>query len=160
MAAASGARTSGSSTWARRPRRSTSSGIPFAPDGRPGPAQVVPVIVNPGVQAVYNDTLQSLFDTDGGGSLRLVSASFDIGAGLRIYHETLGGNCPGTFGLFEKGLRRSESLARGALLVLAQRPAEVRNIRTNLGYFNASPAPAQLTLRVYATDGRLLGTKT
>ena len=133
---------------------------PFAPDGRPGPAQVVPVIVNPGVQAVYNDTLQSLFDTDGGGSLRLVSASFEIGAGLRIYHETLGGNCPGTFGLFEKGLRRSESLARGALLVLAQRPAEVRNIRTNLGYFNSSPAPAQLTLRVYATDGRLLGTKT
>ena len=58
---------------------------PFAPEGRPGPAQVVPVIVNPGVQGVYNDSLQSLFNTAGGGSLRLVSASFEIGAALRLY---------------------------------------------------------------------------
>ena len=132
---------------------------PFAPDGRPGPAQTVPIIVNPGVQGVYNNTLQLLFNTDGGGSVKLVSASFEIAAALRLYHETLGGPCPGTFGLFEKGLRRSESLTRGALLLLAQRPAEARNIRTNLGYFNASPDPVQLTLRVFATDGRLLGTR-
>lgn len=132
---------------------------PFAVAGRAGPAQVVPVIVNPGVQGVYNNTLQLLFNTEGGGSVRLVSASFEIGAALRLYHETIGGACPGTFGLFEKGLRRSESVTRGALLLLAQKPAEVRNIRANLGYFNASPDPAQLTLRVYATDGRLLGTK-
>jgi hypothetical protein len=132
---------------------------PFAPNGRPGPAQTVPIIVNPGVQGVYNNTLQSLFNTEGGGSLRLVSASFEIGAALRLYHETVGGACPGTFGLFEKGLRRSESLTRGALLLLAHRPAEARNIRTNLGYFNASPEPVQLTLRVFATDGRLLGAR-
>ena len=61
--------------------------------------------------------------------------------------------------MFEKGLRRSESAPRAALLVLAHRPADIRNIRTNIGYFNASPDPVQITFQVHATDGRLLGTK-
>jgi hypothetical protein len=131
---------------------------PFSPAGRPGPAQTSQVIVNSGVQGTFDRVLGSLFNTDGGGSLRLVSASSEVGAALRLYHND-DGPCAGTFGLFEKGLKRSESWTRAALLVLGHRPADVTHIRTNLGYFNASPAPVQITFHVHATDGRVLGTK-
>ncbi len=132
---------------------------PFSPAGRPGPAQTSQVIVNPGVQGTFNRVLESLFNTEGGGSLRLVSASFELAAALRLYHDTDDGPCEGTFGMFEKGLRRTESVSRGALLVLGHKPSEFTHIRTNVGYFNASPAPVQITFRVHATDGRVLGTR-
>jgi hypothetical protein len=132
---------------------------PFSPAGRSGPAQTSQVIVNPGVQGTFNRVLESLFDTDGGGSVRLVSASFEVGAALRLYHDTQQGPCEGTFGMFEKGLKRSESASRAALLVLSHRPADMRSVRSNLGYFNASPDPVQIAFQVHATDGRLLGSK-
>lgn len=102
--------------------------------------------------------LESLFNTNGGGSVRLVSASFEIGAALRLYHETDQGPFE-AFGMFEKGLKRSESASRAALLVLSQRPSDVRSFSSSFGYFNASPDPVQITFQVRATDGRLLGSK-
>jgi hypothetical protein len=76
---------------------------PFSPEGRPGPVETIPVIVNPGVQGVFNQLLTSLFNTQGGGSVRLVSASSDIGAALRLYHDDEQGPCVGTFGMSRRG---------------------------------------------------------
>ena len=133
---------------------------PFSVAGRSGPTMSVAVIVNPGAQGVYDQTLTSLFDTEGGGSLRLVSTSSSVGAALRLFHDGQEGGCDGTFGMFEKGLLASEVVPRGALLVLGNRPDDPEHLRTNVGYFNASPSPSSLTFRAFATDGRLLGTKT
>ena len=133
---------------------------PFSVAGRSGPTMSVAVIVNPGAQGVYDQTLSSLFDTEGGGSLRLVSSSSSVGAALRLFHDGQEGACDGTFGMFEKGLLASEVVPRGALLVLGNRPDDPEHLRTNVGYFNASPSPSSLTFRAFATDGRLLGTKT
>jgi hypothetical protein len=133
---------------------------PFSPSGRPGPAQVVSVTVAPGVQGIFDGALETLFQTDGGGSLRLVSTSPSIGAALRLFHEQRADACGGAFGLWEKGLLASESVSRGALLVLENMPGDPSHQRTNLGYFNASAQTGSITFRVFTTDGQLLGTKT
>jgi hypothetical protein len=133
---------------------------PFSPSGRPGPTQAVSVTVAPGVQGIFDGALETLFQTDGGGSLRLVSTSPSIGAALRLFHEQQADACGGAFGMWEKGLLASESVSRGALLVLGNMPGDPSHQRSNLGYFNASAQTGSITFRAFKTDGQLLGTKT
>jgi hypothetical protein len=133
---------------------------PFSPSGRPGPTQAVSVTVAPGVQGIFDGALETLFQTDGGGSLRLVSTSPSIGAALRLFHEQQADACGGAFGMWEKGLLASESVSRGALLVLGNMPGDPSHQRSNLGYFNASAQTGSITFRAFTTDGQLLGTKT
>ena len=61
--------------------------------------------------------------------------------------------------MWEKGLVASESMSRGALLVLENMPGGAAQ-RSNLGYFNASGEESSITFRVFSTDGRLVGSKT
>ena len=132
---------------------------PFSPSGRSGPAQTASVTVAPGVQGIFDRAIETLFQTDGGGSLRLVSTSSSIGAALRLFHEQRTDACGGAFGMWEKGLVASESMSRGALLVLENMPGGAAQ-RSNLGYFNASGEESSITFRVFSTDGRLVGSKT
>jgi hypothetical protein len=132
---------------------------PFSPSGRSGPAQAASVTVAPGVQGIFDRAIETLFQTEGGGSLRLVSTSSSIGAALRLFHEQRADACGGAFGMWEKGLVASESMSRGALLVLENMPGDAAQ-RSNLGYFNASGEASSITFRVFSTDGRLLGSKT
>ena len=62
--------------------------------------------------------------------------------------------------MFEKGLLASESVSRGALLVLSNRPGDPASSRTNVGYFNSSSQALRLTFSVFTAEGQLLGSRT
>ncbi len=133
--------------------------FPLDPGGASGPAIATSMTVAAGNVQVLDETISSLFSTAGLGSVRLLYTG-SIAANVRLYaDERQNPAIHGIYGSFAKGNVPSDVISDGALLFMSQTDDPLE-FRTNLGYWNASPNPATLTLNAVATDGTLLGTRT
>ena len=141
------------------PANITLEWYPFNSAGTTGPERTRQVVVEPGRVAVLDEVLQTLLGVTGNGSLRLLSDSTSVAASLRIYNRQQDGCLTGTFGASFNGQELSDFKPSGVLLLLSNESAE-EGIRTNIGYFNDSNQPSQVTFSVYTAEGGLLGTKT
>lgn len=120
-----------------------------------GPTSTVQFVIPAGGEAVYDDVVSSLLGAGDRGAMRLLSA-FPFEAIARNYDDLrpTGG---GTFGQGEPGLGLGDALTSGALLLNANRPkSDGVGYRTNVGYFNPSPYPVDVTFNVHLPDGSLV----
>lgn len=134
--------------------------FPLSAGGASGPTTVASMTIPAGSVQVLDETIASLFSTEGLGSIRLLFTG-SVAADVRIYNDQRQNpDIHGIYASFAKGNVPADVIPDGALLLMAQTPDDPLLFRTNLGYWNASPNPATLTLNAYRTDGTLLGTRT
>jgi uncharacterized repeat protein (TIGR01451 family) len=134
--------------------------FPSSPGGASGPTTIASMTIPAGSVQVLDETITSLFSTQGLGSIRLLFTG-SIAADVRIYNDQRQNpDIHGIYASFAKGNVPADVISDGALLLMAQTPDDPFEFRTNLGYWNASPNTATLTLNAYRTDGTLLGTRT
>jgi uncharacterized repeat protein (TIGR01451 family) len=134
--------------------------FPLSAGGASGPATVASMTIPAGSVQVLDETIASLFSTEGLGSIRLLFTG-SVAADVRIYNDQRQNpDIHGIYGSFAKGNVPGDVITDGGLLLMSQTPDDPLEFRTNLGYWNASPNPATLTLNAYRTDGTLLGTRT
>ena len=131
---------------------------PSSAAGMSVPDATVSLGVGGSSTAVVNDSVDTLFGADGNGAMRLLAAE-PIVAGSRIFNDQRDNpEIGGTFGQYAPASRPAELLASGALLLGANRPAASgEGLRSNVGYFNPTPAEVAATFSVWSVDGRLLG---
>jgi hypothetical protein len=131
---------------------------PSGAGGLTGPDATVELGVGGSSTAVVNDSVATLFGADGNGAMRLL-ATEPLVAASRIFNDQRDNpEIGGTFGQYAPASRPAELLSSGALLLGASRPAASgEGLRSNLGYFNPTPAEVTATFSVWSVDGRLLG---
>ncbi|MDD5563805.1 MAG: CHRD domain-containing protein [Thermoanaerobaculaceae bacterium] len=120
-----------------------------------GPTSTTQFTIAANGEAVYDDVVSSLFATSDRGAIRLLSA-FPFKAIARNFNDQRpsGG---GTFGQDEPGLGLDGALTSGVLMLNSNRPkADAQGFRTNVGYFNPSPYPVDVTFNVHRPDGTLV----
>ena len=120
-----------------------------------GPAARAQFVIPAGGEAVYDDVVSVLFNAGTRGAIRLLSA-FPFAETARNYNDQrpVGG---GTYGEDNPGLGMSGALTSGALLLNSNRPkSDGVGGRTNVGYFNPSPYPIDVTFNVRTPDGVLV----
>jgi len=121
-----------------------------------GPTGKVQFVIGANGEAFYDDVVSSLFATSNRGAIRLLSA-FPFKALARNYNDQRPSGS-GTFGQDEPGLGTEGALTAGALIFDSNRPkGDSLGFRTNLGYFNPSPYPVDVTFNVRTPDGALVG---
>ncbi len=120
-----------------------------------GPATRAQFVIPAGGEAVYDDVVSVLFNAGTRGAIRLLSA-FPFAETARNYNDQrpVGG---GTFGEDNPGIGLSGALTSGALLLNSNQPkSDGVGSRTNVGYFNPSPYPIDVTFNVRTPDGVLV----
>lgn len=125
-----------------------------------GASESVSLTIQPGEQIVIDDVLTESFGLDEGlGALRVASSTPIVGI-ARIYNDQRDSDA-GTFGQSAVGADfRVASRQLGVLAGLSDSPIGAGPFRTNIGWFNAGPSPATLTLRAHANDGSVIETVT
>ncbi len=131
---------------------------PSSAGGMTGPDVTVELGVGGASTAVIDDSVATLFGADGNGAMRLLAPE-SLAAASRIFNDQRGNpQIGGTFGQYAPAVRPDELRGSGALLLGASRPASSgEGWRSNVGYFNPSPAEVAATFSVWSVDGRLLG---
>lgn len=120
-----------------------------------GPTSAAQFVIPAAGETVYDDVVSSLFGANDRGAFRLLSA-FPFAALARNYNDQRS-NGHGTFGEDNPGLAMSAGLSSGALPLNSNRPkADALGYRTNVGYFNPSPNPIDVTFNVRLPDGTLV----
>jgi PKD repeat protein len=120
-----------------------------------GPATLKQFVIPAGGQAVYDDVVSSLFGAATRGAIRLLS-TFPFVETARNYNDqrSTGG---GTFGEDNAGLGVNGALTSGAMILNSNQPqTSGLGLRTNVGYFNPSPYPIDVTFNVRIPDGTLV----
>ncbi|MGZ7030583.1 MAG: CHRD domain-containing protein [Thermoanaerobaculia bacterium] len=92
------------------------------------------------------------------GGLRISSAEA-IAATSNIFDDQRANN-KGTLGQFVTAFPNSQALRRGVIAQLAHQTDTTSGFRTNVGFFNPSPASIDVRLELRTDDGTLLGTNT
>ena len=120
-----------------------------------GPASTTEFTIPAGGEAVYDDVVSSLLRAADRGAIRLLSA-FPFKAIARSYNDQRSVGS-GTYGQDEPGLGTDGALLSGGLLLNSNRPkTDAAGFRTNVGFFNPSPNPIEVTFNVRKPDGSLV----
>lgn len=115
--------------------------------------QPITITVPKRQMAIYNDVVQSLFNSSVPlAAIRLVSAD-DFVATQRIYAVETSG-CVGTLGQFVPGLDVSTAVKQGVLIQLKSSAG----FRTNIGLVNPNPTAANVTWHLYDKNNAVVGT--
>lgn len=122
--------------------------------GNAGPTATANVSVLPGQQKVLNDFVATTLNvTSGVGGLR-ITASEDVIASARIINDLRAQNA-GTAGFVMNAVDTGMTSSTISFL------GEDTDYRTNLGYFNYSASPVDLTITAHrSSDGAVLGSNT
>jgi hypothetical protein len=132
---------------------------PASREARTAPAKVTRLAIPSRGTASFDNLLQQLFGVSGRGAVRLVSPA-PIAAGVNIFNDQRSSG-KGTFGQFAQGLPLDQALVQGVLTYNTHRPkTEGSGWRTNFGWFNPSPQPVTLEVRVLRPDGTAAASKT
>jgi hypothetical protein len=136
---------------------------PSSLEGLDGAAESRAVAVPPFSMIVLNDVIGNLFDTSGLGAMTFTSTS-DVRIVARIIND-LRDEDLGTSGLFMEARPLGEVTMNGLLPFLSNAStADILDgigFRTNIGFFNPTPDPVDLTINVRrASDGSIIGTTT
>ncbi len=120
-----------------------------------GPASTTQFTIPAGGEAAYDDVVSSLLAADNRGAIRLLSA-FPFKSIARNYNDQRASGS-GTYGQDEPGLGLDGALTSGALMLNSNRPkSDAAGFRTNVGFFNPSPYPIDVTFNVHNLDGTLV----
>jgi len=114
--------------------------------------------IGPGKSARYEDVLQSVFDFNGAGSLRITPLSGVVSITSRTFNLSTAG----TYGQFIAGVT-SESFINsgeiGHLVQLSRSSLSSTGHRSNIGFVNTSNRRIDVKVELYKGDGEHLGTK-
>ena len=121
------------------------------PDNRG--VQPVSITIQPRVMRVYDDVVQSMFNTSGLGAIRLVAANRDFEATARIYAVT----SAGTLGQFEIAGDAGAGLTKGVLLQLKSFGTAPAGFRTNIGAANPNASPNKVRYRLHNRNNQQVG---
>jgi len=127
--------------------------------GLEAPEATVPVAIAAGGEAILDDVVGTLFGANERGAIRLVSL-YPIHAVSRIFNDQRGSGS-GTFGQFSEALGLAKAFRSGMLLLGSHKTrSSGEDYRLNLGYFNPSPFPVEVTLTAKNPEGSEIGTPT
>ena len=130
---------------------------PFGVTNATGPAKTASFTIAASGEAVFDDFVSSLFGTSNRGAARFFSPFPFLSIARNFNDQRPSGN--GTYGQNEPGLGLDGALTSGALILNSSAPqASLLGYRTNVGYFNASPNPIDVTFNVRKPDGTLIAT--
>jgi len=120
-----------------------------------GPTSTAQFVIPAAGEAVYDDVVSSLFGASNRGAIRLLSG-FPFATMARNFNDQRPSG-HGTFGEDNPGLALSAALTSGALPLNSNRPkSDGLGYRTNVGYFNPSPNPIDVTFNVRMPSGTLV----
>ncbi|MCU0304345.1 MAG: hypothetical protein MUC56_09850 [Thermoanaerobaculales bacterium] len=103
------------------------------------------------------DVLAGLFGVEGSATLRVVQVEGEVRATGRTYNDTPSG----TYGQFIGAAEVEDAfddLRDATLIQLGFSPDPATGVRTNIGFVNLSPSPADLEVDLFHADLRYLGT--
>lgn len=127
--------------------------VTFLPGGQDNTQRPsVNVTVAPLQQLLVPNVLQSLFQTGGGGALRLAAAAPFL-VTSRTYNNPSNASEVGTYGLSFPGLTLADSMGRGTIAGLSNNAS----YRSNVGVLNPQPYAINLQFALYDEGGALLG---
>ncbi len=107
----------------------------------------------------YNDILQSVFQFDGSASLWITVQSGEVTVSSRTYNETP----DGTYGQYIGGALDAQAIQQGQegrIIQLTHNQANNQGFRTNVGFLNCTSLNISAQVRLYSSDGSLIGTRT
>lgn len=130
--------------------------------GQTGPTATRDLTVAPGEQAVLDDVIATL-NTSQLGGMRITSDQ-NVTVNSRVINDLRSIN-QGTTGFATTSLELDDARTSGTLSFLSEASASDKGadigFRSNLGYFNPTANPVELTLTARrTTDGAVLGSKT
>jgi hypothetical protein len=121
--------------------------------GLTAPTKSASVTVAPGEQKVLDDVVGSSLATSGYGALKVTSTA-DVQVTARIIND-LRAEGSGTAGFVMGALEEGRTSSTVSFL------SQDASYRTNVGYFNYSSSPVEVTFTAHGTaDGAVLGTNT
>lgn len=116
------------------------------------------VTIGPRATHAIDDAVLKLFAvTNGGGALRLTSAS-DFAASSRTYTTSSSSGCSGTFGQYIAAIDSSATSKRSVIPNVRTSSDPTKGFRTNIGVVNLSATTASVTLRLRDSGGALIAT--
>lgn len=134
---------------------------PTALAGLAGPAATATRSVAADSQLFIEDLLGDLFGVNGNGAVRLTSST-PVAAFARVVNVKMPAVFEGgTFGQAMAAMSSGDEVASGVFPGLFnERIPDESGFRTNIGWFNPTPDPVTVTMRVTSMNGELLGERT
>ncbi len=133
--------------------------LAYLPQGSDNSAPLsTSMAIGAGHQMILADVLESAFGLESGnGGLRVVTSDVDVKITSRTYNAA---GSEGTYGQFIPALTDSSAMAPGVTGTILQmrENAGANGFRTNLGMVNLTGHDIQTRVRLYDSEGELLGT--
>jgi hypothetical protein len=126
-------------------------------NGQTAPTETAQVVIPNNGQAAVDNFLETVWGiTDGQGAL-VVTSDREITSSARIFNDQIDAGL-GTFGQYSQALPISHGWSEGVIPFLSNVPSgQGSGFRSNIGWFNPSADPIEVTFSGYAEDGTLLG---
>jgi hypothetical protein len=125
--------------------------------GQTDPTETVQITIPNNAQAAVNNFLDTVWGITSGQGALVVTSDREITSSARIYNDQVDAGL-GTFGQYSQALAMSHAWSRGVIPFLSNTPSnQGTGFRSNIGWFNPSADPIEVTFSGWAGDGSLLG---